>query len=119
MEGQEPLKFSLVLESKHRTALRRERLAHKKGKSRKLNKQDEAEIEEELTVCRFNPERIRRQALEEAYAVIQQEDLKQQQAEREKVLTYVNTLKSEARIEDKAERDTEILCNSVVDLATE
>lgn len=126
MEGQKqvevPLKFSLVLESKHRTYLRKEKLSHKKGKSRKLTKQDEADIEEELAVCRFNSERIRRQALEEAYAVIQQEDLRRKEfeaAEREKLLSEVNGLKAEAKAEDVAEKAAENLSASVAALATE
>ena len=123
MEGQkqEPLKFSLVLESKMRTFLRREKLSHKKGKSRKLTKADEAEIEEELTLSRFNPDRIRRQALEEAYAVIQDEELRRKDfeaAERQKLLAEVNSLKSEAKAEDVAEKQAENLSASVAELAT-
>jgi hypothetical protein len=126
MEGQpkqqEPLKFSLVLESKHRAALRREKLSHKKGKSRKLTKQDELDIEEELTVCRFNADRIRRQALEEAYATIQQDEYRRKEfeaAERQRLLDEVNGLKTEAKAEDVAEKQAENLSASVAALATE
>lgn len=128
MEGQkpqpqaEPLKFSLVLESKHRTFLRKEKLSHKKGKSRKLTKQDEADIEEELLVCRFNADRIRKQALEEAYHTIQLEEHRRKEfeaKEREKLLAEVNGLKAEAKAEDVAEKQAEDLSASVASAATE
>ena len=80
MEGStaevQPPKFSLVLESRMRTYLRRDKLAHKKGKSRKLTKADEAEIEEELVVCRFQPQQIRKQAMEEAEKFLAENKLK-------------------------------------------
>lgn len=128
MEGQkpqpqqEPLKFSLVLESKHRTYLRKEKLSHKKGKSRKLTKQDEADIEEELLVCRFNSDRIRKQALEEAYHTIQMEEFRRKEfeaKEREKLLAEVNNFKAESKAEDVAEKQAESLSASVAAVATE
>lgn len=128
MEGQkpqpqaEPLKFSLVLESKHRTFLRKEKLSHKKGKSRKLTKQDEADIEEELLVCRFNADRIRKQALEEAYHTIQLEEHRRKEfeaKEREKLLAEVNNFKAEAKAEQVAEKEAENLSASVAAAATE
>lgn len=128
MEGQkpqaqaEPLKFSLVLESKHRTYLRKEKLSHKKGKSRKLTKQDEADIEEELVVCRFNADRIRKQALEEAYHTIQLEEHRRKEfeaKEREKLLAEVNNFKAEAKAEQVAEKEAENLSASVAAAATE
>lgn len=128
MEGQkpqpqqEPLKFSLVLESKHRTYLRKEKLSRKKGKSRKLTKQDEADIEEELLVCRFNSDRIRKQALEEAYHTIQIEEFHRKEfeaKEREKLLAEVNNFKAESKAEDVAEKQAESLSASVAAVATE
>lgn len=128
MEGQkpqpqaEPLKFSLVLESKHRTFLRKEKLSHKKGKSRKLTKQDEADIEEELLVCRFNADRIRKQALEEAYHTIQLEEHRRKEfeaKEREKLLAEVNNFKAEAKAEQVAEKEAENLSASVAAAATD
>lgn len=128
MEGQkpqpqaEPLKFSLVLESKHRTFLRKEKLSHKKGKSRKLTKQDEADIEEELLVCRFNADRIRKQALEEAYHTIQLEEYRRKEfeaKEREKLLAEVNNFKAEAKAEQVAEKEAENLSASVAAAATD
>lgn len=128
MEGQkpqpqaEPLKFSLVLESKHRTFLRKEKLSHKKGKHRKLTKQDEADIEEELLVCRFNADRIRKQALEEAYHTIQLEEHRRKEfeaKEREKLLAEVNNFKAEAKAEQVAEKEAENLSASVAAAATD
>lgn len=120
MEGQQaaaqPPKFSLVLESRMRTYLRRDKLAHKKGKSRKLTKVDEAEIEEELLVCRFQPDQIRKQALEEAMFLIQQEEKRRQEeflAKRDAQVAEVNALKEESRKEAVAEKEGETLAASV------
>jgi hypothetical protein len=49
--------FSLVLESRLRQLLEREKRDLKKGKSRKLSNADRAAIEEELALFRFNPQR--------------------------------------------------------------
>jgi hypothetical protein len=120
MEGStaevQPPKFSLVLESRMRTYLRRDKLAHKKGKSRKLTKADEAEIEEELVVCRFQPQQIRKQAMEEAIHLIQQEEKRRQEefmAKRDAQIAEVNALKEESRKEAVAEKEGENLAASV------
>lgn len=52
------MRFSLVLESRLRGLLLREKRDNKKGKSRKLTKQDLAEIEEELSFLLFQPNRF-------------------------------------------------------------
>lgn len=109
-------KFSLVLESRMRTFLRRDKLSHKKGKSRKLTKADEAEIEEELLVCRFQPQQIRKQAMEEAIHLIQQEEKRRQEefmAKRDAQIAEVNALKEESRKEAVAEKEGENLAASV------
>lgn len=112
----QPPKFSLVLESKMRTHLKREKLAHKKGKSRKLNKADEAEIEEELAVMRFQPAQVRKQALEEAMYLLQQEEKRrqvQEQVSRDAQVAEVNALRAESRLEAAAEKEGENLAASV------
>lgn len=99
-----------------RTYLRRDKLSHKKGKSRKLTKADEAEIEEELVVCRFQPQQIRKQAMEEAIHLIQQEEKRRQEefmAKRDAQIAEVNALKEESRKEAVAEKEGENLAASV------
>lgn len=55
--------FCLILESRFRSLLRMEKLKAKKGKSRKLNKRDLAEIEEEVKLFKFDPSRFIEQQL--------------------------------------------------------
>lgn len=115
-------RFSVILESKLRQHLRREKLSHKKGKSRKLNKHDEAEIEEELVTCRFNAERIRKQALEEAYGYIQQEEQRQamlKQMKANELQEEVNSQKRESVEQVVAETVGENLAASVADKVVE
>lgn len=56
MEGQ--IKFSLILESRVRGWLQRDKRDRKKGKSRKLNKQDLLDVEEELKLFSFVPDKF-------------------------------------------------------------
>lgn len=55
--------FCLILESRFRSLLRMEKLKSKRGKSRKLNKTDLAEIEEEVRLFKFDPSRFIEQQL--------------------------------------------------------
>ena len=68
------LRMSLILESKLRAFLSREKLANKKGKSRKLNKADKLVIEEEVSLFAFSPGRFAQQIIEKN--MVQQMELR-------------------------------------------
>lgn len=58
MEGEIQLKLCLVLESRLRGLLQREKRDMKKGKNRKLNKADLAAVEDELRLFAFKPDQF-------------------------------------------------------------
>ena len=64
-----PLRLCLVLESRLRALIQREKRDAKKGKSRKLTKVDLAEIEEELRLFAFQPDKFAAQQMQQPAAL--------------------------------------------------
>lgn len=78
------LVFSLVLESRMREMLEREKRAAKKGHHRKLTKKDHAAIDDELKFLRFSPEAwtaaVQRRMLEAAEEAAEEKKKKDEKA---------------------------------------
>lgn len=111
----QPSEFVIILKSKARQWMQSEKLKLKRGKSRKLTKADKDQIEEELNLMRFNPERMRQQALQEAFSIIQKEELEAKEFRAQLAQVEVNELKQDATVQHEAAEKGEALAEAVAE----
>lgn len=111
----EQREFVIILKAKARAWMQAEKVKAKRGKSRKLTKADKELIEQELELMRFNPDRLRQQALQEAFAIIQKEELEAREFRAQMAQVEVNALKQDATVENAAAVQGEALAEAVAE----
>lgn len=107
--------FVIILKSKARSWMQAEKLKLKRGKSRKLTNADKAQIEEELNLMKFDPTRMREQALREAFSIIQKEELEAKEFRAQLAQVEVNELKQDATVQHDAALKGEALADAVAE----